>query len=59
MKEMDINKWHERYKERLMSVVLLTKKEAQDSLEADLGNYNYNDVTEDIANDEMSYWTND
>jgi hypothetical protein len=52
----DVNEWHERYKERLISVGLLTESEAQDSLEAGLGNYDYNDVPEDSADDEMSYW---
>lgn len=56
---MDTSEWHERYKERLVSVGMFTEKEAQDNIESGLGTFDYNDVPEDYADDEMSYWMSD
>ena len=56
---MDEKEWHILYIKRLMKVGGLTQTEAEDSLEAGLDAYNYDDDPEDSADDEMSYWTAD
>lgn len=56
---ISVTKWHERYELRLMAVAGLSLGEAQDSLMAGMGNYDYSEKPEDEADEEMAYWTND
>lgn len=52
---MNRKEWHMRYKRRLMEAAGLSRGEAQDSLEAGMGEYDYNNNPEDWADKEISY----
>ena len=56
---LDINEWHERYIKRLEEGGDLSRPEAEDALNAGIGEYDYNDSPEDCADEEISYWTHD
>ena len=55
---MNINQeeWHRRYKQQIINSSGLSDQEAQDCLDAGMGEYDYNENPEDMALSEMSYW---
>jgi hypothetical protein len=56
---MDKEEWHERYMKHIQTKAALTRIQAKDTLNAGMGEYDYNDAPEDAADEELSYWTND
>lgn len=53
---MDREVWHSRYLERL-TVRGLSCDEAWDALKAGMGEHDYDECPEDMADDELSYWS--
>lgn len=51
--------WHRRFKARLIEVAGLTNKQAQEYLDAGMGEYDYDEKPEEMADSEMSYWDDD
>lgn len=58
-KEDKYREWHRRYKARLMEVAKLSEAQAQECLDAGMGEYDYDEEPEEMADSEMSYWTDD
>jgi len=48
--------WHRRYKDRLIQCGGLTEDQAEASLQAGMGEYDYEVDPKDAADDDMSYW---
>lgn len=48
--------WHRKYKDCMIAEGL-TEEEAQNALDAGMGEYDYSDDPEEAALMEMSYWT--
>ena len=56
---MTPEEWKERYIARLVVKADFTYREAKDTLNAGMGEHDYDDNPEDAADEEMSYWTDD
>jgi len=56
---MEKAEWHERYIKYLQRRAGLTRTEAEDTLNAGMGDHDYDDSPEDSAEEEISYWTDD
>jgi len=54
---MDEDEWHQRYKRYFIEHAALTPTEAEDTLQAGIGCYDYSESPEDTALEELSYWT--
>ncbi len=52
---IDKDAWHRQYKEQLMANGV-DEKFAEESLQAGMGEYDYEEDPKDSANMEMSYW---
>ena len=48
--------WHDCYMDRLQVMGALTIEQAEDALEAGMGDYDYDMNPLDAADDEISYW---
>lgn len=55
---MNRKEWHRRYGKRLEAGGF-SYEEAQDSLEAGIGQYDYDESPEDVADEEISLWRSD
>lgn len=53
---MEANEWHAKYKQCILDNTPLTDKEAQECLDAGMGEYDYNNDPVEAALSEMSYW---
>lgn len=51
--------WHDRHKKRLMEIAKLTDTKSEDTLNAGMGEYDYDDIPEDSADTEMSCSSSD
>lgn len=55
---MDQKKWHDKFVFQLVSRGL-DQEEALDTLDGNMGDYDYESDPEDAADEELSYWTDD
>ena len=53
---MEKELWHKQYMARMREGAALTEEQAQDNLNAGMGDYDYDDNPEDWADEELSYW---
>jgi len=53
---IQINAWHDAYVDQLVKRGL-DRKFAEETLDAGMGGYDYDDNPADAANEELSYWS--
>jgi hypothetical protein len=54
---LDVDKWHRDYKDLMMMYGGLTEVQAQEALDAGMGEYDYSDAPSDAVLEEISCWT--
>lgn len=57
LKAEEVETWHRAYMDRMIEVANLSEEHAQEALEAAMGEYDYTLDPKDMADEEMSYWT--
>jgi hypothetical protein len=59
LKDEEKEVWHRAYMDRMIEVAKLSEEHAQEALDAAMGEYDYTMDPKDMADEEMSYWTED